>query len=157
MKLDLFRVLNRVVKCPVDDRSFVMKIPVLTISCGEAAKHVQGAEVDLYYLPIELNMRWPVKVQFQLHIMRYEVGGFLCEHTDTLQEGERQYRFQFILENAARGGELVCEHFIVNWRWFKLFEPGRFKHQVTKVEAGKRRLLNFGVRVAPKSLKTYPF
>jgi hypothetical protein len=104
-----------------------------------------------------INIRWPLMLQLQLHVNRYKVGDELQEHIDVIKEGERQFRIQFILRNAIRGGELLCEHFIVNWRWFKIFEPARFKHAVTRVEEGERLLLNFGIRYSFRLIRPCPF
>ena len=157
MKINWFPYLSSRVYNPVDRKQFFdMKVPVLTITTGKEVC-VKGKEHNLYYRPYEFILRWPVIFQFQVHINRYEVAGFISEHIDIVQEGEKQYRIQFILENAKKGGELRCEHFIINWTWFKIFEPARFRHEVTKVEDGRRRLINIGVRIAPKTLRPYPF
>lgn len=158
MKFDLFPFLEKKVVNPVDpEKYFVMRVPALSINFEREEKHPKASSVDLYYRGYEINIRWPFQLQLQLHISRYEAGGFLSGHTDFIRKDETQYRVQFILENALKGGELLCDRFIVNWRWFKIFEPGRFRHEVTKVEEGRRRLLNFGIRYAPRAGRPCPF
>lgn len=116
---------------------------------------VPGARLE--YQEWSIEIRWPIMLQIQLHINRYRVGGELHEHTDVIKEGERQFRIQLILKNAIRGGELLCERFIINRRHFKIFEPARFKHEVTRVEEGERFLLNLGIRYSLKLIRPCPF
>jgi hypothetical protein len=158
MKFELFPYVRKKVPHPCKpDESFTMLIPAITMDFDEKEQHPKAASVDLFYRGYEVNIRWPIQLQLQLHVSRYEVGCHLAEHRDYIRQDERQYRIQFILENAVRGGELLCERFIVNWRRFKIFEPGLFRHSVTKVEEGRRRLLNFGIRYAPKAGRPCPF
>jgi hypothetical protein len=164
MRKDLFHFLKQEVKDPLGKRASIFyPIPALTVDFRNKESHVKGKDpetglpIELYYRSYELMLRWPVRMQFQLHISRYEIDCCLCEHVDHLEKGERQYRLQFIIENAIRGGELLCERFIINWKRFKLFEPGKWKHEVTKIEEGRRRLLNLGIRIAPRTLPRCPF
>lgn len=149
----------RVIRNPITffGETVIDRAPVLSISWDSEWKRVSNPEANLFYRAYEVNLRWPILLQLQLHIARYPLGGRLTEHADWIVPGERQYRVQFILENAEEGGVLECERFIVNRRRFKVFEPARYRHAVTEVKRGERRLLNFGIRFSLKPIRPCPF
>ncbi|HVY72573.1 MAG TPA: 2OG-Fe(II) oxygenase [Candidatus Paceibacterota bacterium] len=151
MKIDFLRVLPQ-----RDERKrLIRKAALVTINFGKWV-HLDGTRAKVRYRPFEINIRWPFSLQFQLHINEYDTGGFLSQHMDYILEQERQYRIQFVTQNAEQGGMLICEKFIVNWRRFKIFEPCKWKHEVTPVTEGRRRVWNFGVRFAFKYLSPSP-
>lgn len=139
------------------ETTFMGHDALLSIHWATGWKEVSNPEARLFYRAYEFNLRWPILFQLQLHVARYPMGGKLGRHKDMIRSGERQYRIQFILENAEEGGVLECEHFVVNTRWFKIFEPARYQHAVTEVKRGERRLLNFGIRFSFKPLRPCPF
>jgi|GEM_PF-6200055 len=153
MELNFLKVIPR--RTP--DGMLVSRESVISAVFRRTWRKVDYPGARLEYQEYVVNIRWPIMLQIQLHVSRYGVGGELQEHIDTIRDGERQFRIQFILRNAIRGGELLCERFIVNWRRFKIFEPARYRHQVTRIEEGQRILLNLGIRYALRPIRPCPF
>lgn len=153
MELNFLRVIPR--RTP--DGRLVCRECVVSGKFSRKWNKVDWTGTCLEYQEYVINIRWPIMLQIQLHVNRYGVGGELREHVDVIQDGERQFRIQLILRNAIRGGELLCERFIVNRRWFKIFEPARWRHQVTRVEEGQRLLLNLGIRFSFRLIRPCPF
>jgi hypothetical protein len=139
------------------DGEIICRDSLISLVAERKWKQVSYDGGSLQYQQYVFVIRWPILLQLQLHINKYGVGDGLYEHVDVIQPKERQFRFQFILKNAARGGELLCEHFIVNRRHFKVFEPCKYRHQVTKVEEGERLLLNLGIRYSFHPIRPCPF
>jgi hypothetical protein len=153
MKIDLWRLIPR---CAPNGK-LMWKDPVLSITIRPKWQRVEYDGGSLRYQEYVLNLRWPILLQIQLHVSKYGVGDGLREHIDYIQEGERQFRIQFIWRNAKRGGELIVPHFIVNRRHFKVFEPCKYRHEVTIVEEGERFLFNLGIRYSFQRIRPVPF
>lgn len=152
MRLEVLSIIPR---AKIDD--LILTDSVLSLTTSGRWIDVKGDQHSLRYRAYEANLRWPILLQVQCHLMRYDVGDFISPHKDVIKAGERQFRIQFILRNAARGGELRCERFIVNTRWFKIFEPCRWTHSVTPVEEGLRILINLGIRYSWRRIRPCPF
>lgn len=129
------------------DGSMIRRDNVFTITIEPHWKRVDGIGAKLSFQHHALSLKWPFLFTLQLHIAKYDVGDLLAEHTDTVGLG-RMWRVQFVLRNAKRGGDLLCERFVVNRPRFKIFEPGKYKHEVTEVRDGQRLVLNFGIWIA---------
>ncbi len=151
MQLRFLSVLPR----RMSDGTLIGRDAVLSIEWSPWKRvELDGARVS--FRACEINLRWPVSLQIQLHTNEYAKGDYLCEHIDQIRKEERQVRFQIILVKAKQGGELKCEKFIYESPRIKIFEPTKWKHSVTKVEEGRRLLLNFGFRFAPHPLTPSP-
>ncbi len=155
MKFDLWRVIPRPIV--IFGKSYIDHDAVISVQFEPKWNKVNAVDARLAYQNYSISLRWPVMLQLQLHVALYRVGGVLAPHTDVIAVGERQLRIQFILRNAVRGGELLCERFIINLRNFKIFEPARYRHSVTEVLEGERLILNFGIRFSPRAIRPAPF
>lgn len=132
----------------------INKDAVVTLLMNFAWVHV-GQEIS--YRKFVLNVRWPITFQFQIFITRYGAGGLLEEHIDSTHEDEKQFRLMVLLKRPKQGGELICEKFIINRGRIKLFEPNRYKHQVTKVVRGERLVALISIRYAWKRIRPCHF
>ena len=153
MRLELLRVVPR----PIDGGRFITHDSVVTLTLEPSWESADSEEARLKWQNYTLEIRWPIHLQLQLHVALYPQGGILKEHKDLIVDGERMFRVQFIPRNARRGGELRCEHFILNRRNFKIFEPARYRHEITKVEEGARLVFNFGIRYGRRRIRPCPF
>ena len=129
------------------DGSLIRRDPVLALTIKPLWERVEVIGAKLSFQDYTFSLKWPFLFMFQLHVAKYGAGDQLAEHTDVVALG-RMWRVQFVLRKAKQGGELLCEHFIVNRPWFKIFEPGKYKHEVTEVKEGERIILNFGIWIA---------
>ena len=153
MRIDLLPIISS----PVMGGMMVIRRGVCSIVLRHAWKNIDVHRAKLAHREYRLEIRWPFLLQLQLLVMRYAVGDYHRRHIDWIAPGERQFRIQFVLENARRGGELLCDHFVVSRRRFKIFEPCVYGHEVTKVEEGRRVLLNLSVRWSLRKIRPCPF
>jgi hypothetical protein len=129
------------------DGSLIRRDPVVSLTIKPKWERVDGIGAKLSFQDYTFSLKWPFLFMLQLHVAKYDKGDVLAEHVDTVALG-RLWRIQFTLRQAQEGGELLCEHFVVNRPRFKIFEPGKYKHEVTEVKEGQRIVLNFGVWIA---------
>lgn len=122
---------------------------LITLTIEPRWKRVEGIGIRLSFQDYTLSLKWPLFFKFQLHVAKYDVGDRLEEHKDVVAFGH-MWRIQFILRNATQGGELRSERFLVNKSCFKIFEPGKYKHEVTEIKEGRRLVLNFGIWIAKR-------
>ncbi len=152
MKIDILPIIPR----PIFGfgEKYIRREGVVTIEM-----HPQWYNVgqNISYRKFVFSLRWPITFQFQIHLTRYKSGSWLSEHVDEIHEKERQFRLVLVLKKAKQGGELLCEHFITNRSRLKLFEPCKYKHEVTRVEEGERIVALIGIRYAFHTIRPCPF
>jgi hypothetical protein len=101
-------------------------------------KRVPGRQGTGYY-KTKIFSFW----RFDCYYVEYGVGSLIPGHVDPVQ-GKRHFRANVILTKAKKGGYFVCNNMILNWSRLKIFESGKYKHSVTEITEGKRRVLSFG-------------
>lgn len=83
--------------------------------------------------------------RFSIYLVRYSAGHRIVPHVDMVSEG-RLYKFNWVVIKPKAGGEFECERNIFNWFGrFILFRPDLHRHEVSKIERGRRLLLSFAL------------
>lgn len=83
--------------------------------------------------------------RFSIYLVRYSAGHRIVPHVDMVSEG-RLYKFNWVVVKPGAGGEFRCEQSIFNWFGrFILFRPDLYRHEVSKIERGRRLLLSFAL------------
>jgi len=130
------------------DGTLIRRDSILSFEINPRWEKVENCGQKLRYQNYSVRLGWPFLFRIDLHIAKYDVGGVLRAHKDPLSHG-RLWRMLYVLRQPKKGGELLSEHFIVNWPRLKIFEPSKYRHEVTEVKEGQRVVLNFGIWIAP--------
>lgn len=88
-------------------------------------------------LPLFMSKR------FDLYLLRYRKGDGIADHRDPVP-GRRHFRLNWIVWNAAEGGEFKCTDTIWSTGRIKLFRPDINTHSVDPIRSGSRWVLSVG-------------
>lgn len=84
------------------------------------------------------------KFGFDCYLFCYPTGSYIPKHKDPSKYGA-QYRLNFELIKATKGGQFKCNNIIFSlFNRIYLFRADTEYHSVTTVEEGKRVVLSFG-------------
>lgn len=88
-----------------------------------------------------LELPWII---VDLWLIRYSAGSSgIPPHVDEVP-GKRHWRINLVYQQAEKGGELECEHALINWPRLAIFRSDR-THSVSPLEKGIRRVLSLGI------------
>ena len=80
-----------------------------------------------------------------VYLVRYSAGHAIVPHVDMVSEG-RLYKLNCVLIKPESGGEFSCERNIFNlFGRIVLFRPDLYRHEVSRIERGRRWLLSFAL------------
>jgi len=80
-----------------------------------------------------------------VYLVRYSAGHAIVRHVDMVSEG-RLYKLNCVLIKPESGGEFSCERNIFNlFGRIVLFRPDLYRHEVSRIERGRRWLLSFAL------------
>lgn len=83
--------------------------------------------------------------RMSIYLVRYPAGHAIVPHVDMVSEG-RLYKLNWVLIKPESGGEFRCERTIFNlFGRIILFRPDLYRHQVSRIERGRRLLLSFAL------------
>jgi len=83
--------------------------------------------------------------RLSIYLVRYSAGHAIVPHVDMVSEG-RLYKLNCVLIKPASGGEFSCERNIFSlFGRLVLFRPDLYRHQVSRIERGRRWLLSFAL------------
>ncbi|RYE56439.1 MAG: 2OG-Fe(II) oxygenase [Sphingobacteriales bacterium] len=87
----------------------------------------------------------PFPVPFDCYLLRYSTGAFVPRHVDQVQQGERHFRLNIVLNKKFVGGDFQHEGKpIYESKRIKIFRPDLLPHWVTPVKVGTRYVLSIG-------------
>jgi hypothetical protein len=136
-KVDIGKILNREV--PFFGRKYWQKLAVLTLLL------VRTGDLRIQATSVRLILRWPFGLKLHADIVKYGEGSYLSKHADIPKEWPGfEYRLAIILKKPVRGGDLLCENFVINTSRVKVFST-KEQHEVTKIKQGSRTVLLFGL------------
>ena len=81
---------------------------------------------------------------FDLYILKYPEGSQIPPHKDPVP-GKRHYRVNLELKKAVLGGKFKAQSTILNFGRLAIFRSDISEHEVTKILAGERIVLSFGL------------
>ena len=70
-------------------------------------------------------------------LLRCDVGENIGLHKDPATKG-KQYKIQINLHSAKKGGQFVCDKYVLNLPLIKIYRADEATHGVLRVEVGKR-------------------
>lgn len=80
-----------------------------------------------------------------VYLVCYSAGHAIVPHVDMVSEG-RLYKLNCVLIKPESGGEFSCERNIFNlFGRIVLFRPDLYRHEVSRIERGRRWLLSFAL------------
>jgi len=83
--------------------------------------------------------------RLSIYLVRYPAGHAIAPHVDMVSEG-RLYKLNCVLIKPESGGEFSCERSIFNlFGRIILFRPDLYRHEVSRIERGRRWLLSFAL------------
>ena len=83
--------------------------------------------------------------RLSVYLVRYSAGHAIVPHVDMVSEG-RLYKLNCVLIKPESGGEFSCERNMFNlFGRIVLFRPDLYRHEVSRIERGRRWLLSFAL------------
>jgi len=83
--------------------------------------------------------------RLSIYLVRYPAGHAIGPHVDMVSEG-RLYKLNCVLIKPESGGEFRCERNIFNlFGRIIFFRPDLYRHEVSRIERGRRWLLSFAL------------
>lgn len=82
----------------------------------------------------------------EVSLLKCDVGENIGKHIDPPNKG-KQYKVQINISKAMRGGEFICDKYILNLPFIKVYRADETAHGVSLVLLGKRVDLIIGINL----------
>lgn len=85
------------------------------------------------------------RLRFDCYLLRFAKGAYIDPHTDPAKPGFRHFRLNIYLRSARKGGQFSVSETLLSNRFFCLFRPDLYEHDVSTIDDGTRYVLSLGL------------